>query len=70
MMSRPLTFKQQEILNRIRQGIKQTGRAPTYRKLAAEFMVTVTAIAHHVDALEKKGLVWRHARTIHVTEAA
>lgn len=54
-----LTAKQQSILDFVRRGVERHGKAPSYRQIASHMGVTVNAITGHINALKKKGYVWR-----------
>jgi repressor LexA len=57
-----LTSKQIQVLAFVQAWMQRTGRAPSYREIAAHLGVTVRAAYQHVQALERKGIV---ARTRH-----
>jgi repressor LexA len=52
---RGLTQKQEQVLAFIQAWMQRTGRAPSYREIAAQLGVTVRAAYQHVRALERKG---------------
>jgi repressor LexA len=54
-----LTDKQARVLAYIQQGVQRTGRAPSYRDIAAHFGVTVRTAYQHVQALERRGVLER-----------
>lgn len=54
-----LTGKQTQVLTLIQVWTQRTGRAPSYRDIAAHLRVTVRAAYQHVQALERKGLLVR-----------
>lgn len=68
----PLTRRQQQILDFIRERISRDGRPPTVREIAARFRFTSTNAARcHLAALEKKGYIEREfhtARGIRLTD--
>lgn len=55
-----LTKKQKSILDFTTETIHRTGRAPTYREIAAHFGFAVNAAFCHVRAIEAKGALSRH----------
>ena len=57
-----LTGKQGQVLACIQRGVQRTGRAPSYREIAAQLGVTVRAAYQHVQALERKGVLARTRR--------
>jgi repressor LexA len=57
-----LTGKQGQVLACIQRGVQRTGRAPSYREIAAQLRVTVRAAYQHVQALERKGVLTRTGR--------
>lgn len=67
MTNRPLTKKQQHVLEFIRKYSEQHGHSPTLREIADSYKVNVTAIVDHIKALKKKGYVThgnRQARSL------
>jgi len=62
MLMRGLSEKQARVLALIQSWIQRTGRAPSYREIAARLGVTVNAAYEHVQALERKGMVTRTRR--------
>jgi repressor LexA len=67
MTNRPLTKKQQHVLEFIRKYSEQHGHSPTLREIADNYKVNVTAIVDHIKALKKKGYVThgnRQARSL------
>jgi repressor LexA len=52
-----LTVKQDNILNFIKDNIKETGFPPTVREIGDEFNITVKGAYDHVKAIEKKGFI-------------
>ncbi len=67
----PLTKRQRQILDYIEQFIDENGYAPSYREIAAEFkLASVSTIAEHIDALDRKGHLQRavnEARSLQLT---
>lgn len=66
-----LTSKQSAVLAYIRESIAVRGYPPTVREMGAKFGVAINAIAGHLKALEKKGLIVREpgmSRAIKVVE--
>jgi repressor LexA len=65
---RGLTKKQAQVLAFIQARRQRTGRAPSYREIAAYLGVTVRAAYQHVRALEHKGVLstTRRNRGIHL----
>jgi repressor LexA len=57
-----LSDRQAQVLALIQASIQRTGRAPSYRELAARLGVTVRAAYQHVQALERKGVLTRTGR--------
>jgi repressor LexA len=57
-----LTGKQGQVLACIQRLVQRTGRAPSYREIAAQLGVTVRAAYQHVQALERKGVLARTRR--------
>jgi repressor LexA len=57
-----LTDRQDQVLACIQRGVQRTGRAPSYREIAAHLGVTVRAAYQHVQALERKGVLGRTRR--------
>lgn len=54
MRYKPLTPRQKEIYNTIKQFIKIYGYAPTYRDIAEREKISVKGAYDHVKALERK----------------
>jgi repressor LexA len=54
-----LTTKQTQVFTLLQTWAHRTGRAPSYREIAAHLGVTVRAAYQHVQALERKGIVTR-----------
>lgn len=62
MASRPLTERQQEILDFIKHAIKEQGFPPTLREIGKAFGIRSTkGVNDHLAALERKGKIRRHA---------
>jgi repressor LexA len=57
-----LTGKQTQVLALLQAWMQRTGRAPSYREIAAHLGVTVRAAYQHVQALERRGIVARTGR--------
>jgi repressor LexA len=68
----PLTKRQSEILNYIREHIAAHGFAPSYREIGEHFNLSSTAtIAEHVETLRTKGYLTqeeRSARSMQLTD--
>ncbi|PLX96753.1 MAG: LexA family transcriptional regulator [Desulfuromonas sp.] len=71
---RPLTPRQQEVLDLIRTALQQRGYPPTVRELAQSLNVRGTvAVLRHLQGLEEKGWIRREpkgVRAITLTETA
>jgi repressor LexA len=69
----PLTKKQKEVLDYIREFIDQNGYAPSYREIGRFFELTSTGtIAEYINILEEKGYLTKdamEARAIQLTPA-
>lgn len=62
MASRPLTERQQEILDFIKHAIHEQGFPPTLREIGKAFGIRSTkGVNDHLAALERKGKIRRHA---------
>lgn len=59
---KPLTAKQQRVLELLQAAYRKEGQVPTYDELASALGVTVRAAFQHVQALEKRGIVRRSRR--------
>lgn len=60
---RPLTERQQEILDYILETIADEGRFPSYREIGAHFGLTSPAtVAQHLEALAAKGALTKNGR--------
>ena len=59
-----LTKKQERVLAFLQRRVRKTGKAPTYREIAAELRIDVRSAYQHVEALERKGFVERTGRRI------
>lgn len=68
-----LTDRQSEILNFIKDYIRQNGFTPSIREIGSAFGIKSTnGVSAHLDALEKKGVLkreWRIARSIALKES-
>lgn len=64
------TTRQQELLQFIRSTVEATGKAPSYRAMAAHLGVSTNAAVGHVESLERKGLIWRNDGKITLTRYA
>ncbi len=59
-----LTAKQAEVLHLIEAAIAETGRAPSYREIAAQLNVlAISSIHRSVVALEERGFIQRTGPT-------
>jgi len=71
-MRRPLTKRQKEVLDYVKQFIDEQGYAPSYREIAAHFGYgSVATVAEHIDSLVAKGMLHKsdnEARSIQVIE--
>jgi repressor LexA len=69
----PLTKRQAEILQFIRDSIAENNYAPSYREICAYFRLSSTAtVAEHIESLRQKGYLTQEenlARSIQLTEA-
>ncbi|MCZ7636236.1 MAG: hypothetical protein M5U12_09495 [Verrucomicrobia bacterium] len=60
---KPLTLRQQEVLEFVQTTQQRSGSAPTLREIAAHFRFrSVKAAADHVTALRRKGVLAGEAR--------
>lgn len=60
---RPLTERQQEILDYILESIAEMGRFPSYREIGAHFGLTSPAtVSQHLEALAAKGVLKKRGR--------
>lgn len=63
-MARQITEKQKLILDYISQSVEERGFPPSLREISAYFGIQSTqGVLRHIEALEKKGLIKRDART-------
>lgn len=73
-INRTLTRRQQDIFDLIRELIIQRGYGPTVREIGAHFGISSpNGVMCHLKALERKGLIVRHAkqsRAIELVDAA
>jgi repressor LexA len=53
----PLTERQQEVYDFIRQHIEDWQRPPTYRDMTAAFGITLNAIRHQLGYMHSKGWI-------------
>jgi len=71
--SKPPTKRQRIVLYLVAKGLRERGLPPSFREIGASMSIRSTyAVAFHLDALERKGLVRReHARSraIQITAA-
>jgi repressor LexA len=71
-MNTPLTARQQEVLDFIRQSIRNGGTPPSSREIMAHFgFASPRAVTDHLSVLEKKGHISRpnrNARNIRLNE--
>lgn len=58
-----LTNRQQEVLNLIKLFAEETGFAPTLSELEEALGITKRAVVKHLDALQKKRLIFRTSET-------
>lgn len=59
-MGERLTLKQKEVLDLVRNSIDQNGYAPSLTEMMEELgLSTKRSVAFHLDALEKKGMIYR-----------
>ena len=69
-MPQPLTPRQAEVLDVIRDFLKEFGFAPTFDELSDRLGISKSSIHEHLQALEKKGAIRRadggRARNIEV----
>jgi repressor LexA len=56
---KPLTARQQQVLDFIAQSVKQRGYPPTVREISELLGSAVNAASGHLDALERKGHIAR-----------
>jgi repressor LexA len=62
IMPRPLTRRQSEVVSFVRRYVEKRGFPPTIRELADELGVHPNAVAGHLSAAERKGVLKRAAR--------
>ncbi len=68
---KPLTQKQQEILDYLVECVRENNYVPTLREIAAHFEFrSVNAVNDHLNALEKKGVLSRRANSSRGIEIA
>ncbi|MBL1212404.1 MAG: transcriptional repressor LexA [Ignavibacteriae bacterium] len=72
MMKKPLTDRQNSILNFIKEHLEENGYPPTYREIGKQFKISSTfGVKRHIDALAKKGYLnyeSNQSRTLSVNE--
>lgn len=57
-MKKPLTVRQESILNYIKEHLEENGYPPTYREIGKQFEISSTfGVKRHIDALTKKGYI-------------
>lgn len=60
MSQKPLSKRQEEILDVLRRSLAERGFPPSVREIAAEVgLASPSTVKHHLDALERKGLIQR-----------
>lgn len=60
MSERPLSSRQQEILEVVRRSVAERGYPPSVREIGQEVgLASPSTVKHHLDALEKRGLIQR-----------
>ncbi len=62
-MPRPLTRRQSEVVCFVRRYVEKCGYPPTIREIGDELGVHPNAVAGHLSAAERKGVLRRAART-------
>jgi SOS-response transcriptional repressor LexA len=63
---RPLTVRQQEVLNLVVHG-EQRGMQPTIREMCTALGISSTnAVSDHIRALQRKGMVIRNGKSRHI----
>jgi repressor LexA len=60
---KPLTARQREVVRLVRRHVAKHGFPPTLRELASELDIAPSAIAGHLAAAERKGVLRRASRT-------
>lgn len=66
-LTKPLTPRQQEVLEFLQSRIEGGGVPPTLEEMAAHFGVAPSTAAWHLNALRKKGKLVRDARARNIT---
>lgn len=60
MSERPLSSRQQEILDVVRRSVAERGYPPSVREIGQEVgLASPSTVKHHLDALERRGLLQR-----------
>ena len=60
---KPLSKRQQQILDVVRSSVEARGFPPSMREIAAAVgLSSVSTVKHHLDALEEAGFIMRDAR--------
>ena len=60
---KPLTARQREVVRLVCRHVAKHGFPPTLRELASELDIAPSAIAGHLAAAERKGVLRRASRT-------
>lgn len=60
---KPLTARQREVVRLVRRHVAKHGFPPTLRELATQLDIAPSAIAGHLAAAERKGVLRRASRT-------
>jgi repressor LexA len=60
---KPLTPRQREVVRLVRRHLSKFGFAPSIRELAGQLGIAPSAIAGHLAAAERKGVLRRASRT-------
>lgn len=63
MTKKPLTDKQQEVLNFIKSHIEDHGHSPSWEDIAKRFDTGVTNVRRYISFLEKKGHIQKDNST-------
>jgi repressor LexA len=56
---KPLTARQQQVLDFIAESVKKRGYPPTVREIGQLLGIVVNGASRHLDALERKGHIVR-----------
>lgn len=60
---KPISARQQMILDVVQESIETVGYPPSVREIAAKVgLASPSTVKHHLDALERRGLIRRHPR--------